>query len=348
MVMNLRVYHDSRCLAHENGPGHPERPERIQAILDRVMQREYGVPLRYASAEPATRDDLELVHTPAYLDELDHSSRRPHTVFDADTGANEHSFLAARVAAGAAIAAVRSVLSGDPEYPFVATRPPGHHAERDHAMGFCLINNAAVAAARAIASGVERVAIVDWDVHHGNGTEHMFADRADVLYASLHQAPHYPGTGRSADIGTGPGAGYTVNLPLAAGSGESEYLRAFDEVILPVLDQYRPELIIVSAGFDVHERDPLAGMLLSGSSFALITRRLRDLAVAHAGGRIVHVLEGGYDLRALADGVDSVLASLAGAWQPPAQPSPGGTAARLADSTIARTKEALAASWSFA
>ncbi len=345
MAMNLCVYHDSRCLAHENGPGHPERPERMTAILDRVTTRDYGVPLRVASAVPAARDDLALVHTSAYLDELERSTRRPYTVFDADTAANEHSYLAARVAAGGVIAAVRAALSGEHEYSFVAMRPPGHHAEADCAMGFCLVNHAAVAAARAIASGVERVAIVDWDVHHGNGTHHIFADRSDVLYASLHQSPHYPGTGRSTEIGTGPGAGYTVNVPLPAGCGEAEYLRALDELVLPVLDQFRPELVIVSVGFDVHERDPLAGMLLTSSSFSLITRRLRDLADAHAGGRIVHVLEGGYDLRALADGVDAVLTTLANGAAEQPRPGTGGTAERLAATAIGRTREALASYW---
>ncbi len=310
--MNLRVYYDSRCLAHETGPGHPERPERLIAVRTRIEQADYGRPVQLVSPDPAGPQELARVHAASYLDELERSSRRTHTVFDPDTPANEHSFHAARLAAGGALAAVRSVIRGEAVRPFVAMRPPGHHAEADRAMGFCLLNSVAVAAADAIAAGLERVAIVDWDVHHGNGTEHIFAARRDVLYVSLHQAPHYPGTGRSTDVGEGAGAGFTVNVPLPSGSGDAEYRHAFDEVVIPVLEQYRPQLLIVSAGFDVDERDPLAGMLLNSRSVSWITARLLDTARRTADGRIVHVLEGGYDEAGLADGVDAVLSVLAG------------------------------------
>ncbi len=297
------MYYDSRCLSHENGPGHPESPQRVVAIRDRVEQADYGCRVRFVSPEPAASHELLRVHTAEYLEELERSSCRPHTVFDPDTSANEHSFLAARLAAGGALAAVRSVVAGDPAVPFVAMRPPGHHAEADHAMGFCLVNNVAVAAADALAAGLERVAIVDWDVHHGNGTEHIFAGSSEVLYVSLHQSPHYPGTGRSSDVGQGEGTGYTVNLPLPAGSGHREYSYAFKEAVLPVLERYQAQLLIVSAGFDVHERDPLAGIVLGASSISWMTARLREVAQRSAKGRIVHVLEGGYDMGGRADGV---------------------------------------------
>ncbi len=326
--MELTVYYDPRCLSHQNGPGHPERPQRLAAIRARIEQTDYGCPVQFVSPEPAAEHDLLRVHTAEYLEELERSSRRPHTVFDPDTAANEHSFLAARLAAGGALAAVRSVLAGDPVLPFVAMRPPGHHAEPDRAMGFCLLNSVAVAAADAVAAGLERVAIVDWDVHHGNGTERTFADRGEVLYVSLHQSPHYPGTGRSSDVGRGAGAGRTVNLPLPAGSGHREYAHAFEEVALPVLAQYRPELVIVSAGFDVDERDPLAGTLLGPSSISWITARLREIAQSSAEGRIVHVLEGGYDMAGLADGADAVLSVLAGR---PVQPTAADGEATAAD-----------------
>jgi acetoin utilization deacetylase AcuC-like enzyme len=309
--MELRLYHHPRCLYHENLPGHPERPERVRAILRTVEGSSYPVPVSLREAPPANRADLERVHDPAYVERVAASRDRGRTVFDADTSAGEHSYEAALLAAGGALAAVRAAVSGQEAYSFVATRPPGHHAESDHAMGFCLFNNVAVAAADALASGLERVAIVDWDVHHGNGTQHIFASRSDVLYVSLHQSPHYPGTGTSSEIGTGDGEGYTMNLPLPAGSAEAEYLACFDELILPVLEQYRPQLVLVSAGFDADRRDPLAGMMLDHDAYEAITERLRTFADATADGRIVHLLEGGYDLEALSDGVDAVLRVLA-------------------------------------
>jgi acetoin utilization deacetylase AcuC-like enzyme len=310
--MELRVYYDERVLAHDNGPGHPERSERVSTALQRVKETDYGVPTRIVAPEPAGRSELERVHRASYVDQVEASSRRDRTVFDADTAANRHSWLAARLAAGGAVEAVRAALRDEQVRSFVLMRPPGHHAEADHAMGFCLFNNAAIAAADALNSGAKKVAIVDWDVHHGNGTEHAFYDRCDVCYVSVHQAAHYPGTGRRADVGEGAGAGHTVNVPLPAGSGGAEYLRVMDELVVPVLEQYEPEVIMVSAGFDAHERDPLAGMLLNRSDYYQITNRLRACADACCGGRIVHLLEGGYDLGGLADGVDAVLRSLAG------------------------------------
>lgn len=348
--MELRLYHDPRCLLHENGPGHPERPERVESIVRRVESNAFHVTPTIVAPSPADRREIERVHDSSYVDDVEGSRQRERTVYDADTSANQHSFLAARLAAGGALAATRAAVQGDAARSFVAMRPPGHHAESDRAMGFCLFNNAAIAAADALASGLERVAIVDWDVHHGNGTEHIFAARSDVLYVSLHQARHYPGTGRSSDVGTGEGAGYTVNLPLPAGSGHSEYLLAFDELVLPILEQYRPQLVIVSAGFDGHERDPLAGMLLDGSSYFVMTARLREFADAECEGRIVHVLEGGYDLEALADGVDAVLSALAGVAYEAGSSAHEGFRADDASSQAAtareRTRDALQDYWS--
>lgn len=312
MAVELLIYHDDACLLHENGPGHPERPERIQSIMRRVEGGEYDPAPRVIAPSPAGREELERVHDTDYIDAVEASAGSERTVFDADTSANAHTFRAASLAAGGALDATRAVCSDERMRPFVVMRPPGHHAERDRAMGFCIFNNAAVAAADAIARGVERVAIVDWDVHHGNGTEHIFADRADVLYVSLHEYPHYPGTGRSADVGRDDGAGYTVNVPLPTASGPAEYLFAFDELVVPMLDRYAPQLLIVSAGFDGHGNDPLAGMHLDGAAYAAMTRRLLAVAERHAGGRIVHLLEGGYDLAGLADGFGAVLGVLAG------------------------------------
>ncbi|MFW5743202.1 MAG: histone deacetylase [Spirochaetota bacterium] len=308
--MELLIFYDEGCLLHDNGPGHPERPERIQSIIRRVEAGEYGPAPRVVAPRQARREEIERVHACDYVDAIEASAGSDRTVFDADTSANAHTFRAAMLAAGGAVAAVRTVCSGEAVRPFVVMRPPGHHAERDRAMGFCIFNNAAVAAADALAGGLERVAIVDYDVHHGNGTEHIFADRRDVLYVSLHEYPHYPGTGRSADTGHDAGAGYTVNVPLPTGSGAAEYLHAFDEIVLPALDRYAPQLVIVSAGFDGHGNDPLAGMQLDGPAYAAMTRGLVEVADRHAEGRIVHLLEGGYDVAGLADGFGAVVGAL--------------------------------------
>ncbi len=347
MAVKPVIYHDDACLLHENAPGHPERPERVGAIMRRVTAGEYRPTPRVIAPPPAGRAEIERVHDAGYVDTIEASARAGRTVFDADTSANEHTFRAAMLAAGGALEATRAVCSGEAVRPFVVMRPPGHHAERDRAMGFCVFNNAAVAAADAIAGGLERVAIVDWDVHHGNGTEHIFADRDDVLYVSLHEYPHYPGTGRSVDVGRDAGAGYTVNVPLPAGSGPEEYLFAFDEVVLPVLDRYAPQLVIVSAGFDGHGDDPLADMLLDGSSYAAMTRRLLAAAERHAEGRIVHLLEGGYDLAGLVDGFGAVLRVLAGtaAEADAARGESGDAVASGAAEAIDETKRSLAPWW---
>ncbi|MFP4114471.1 MAG: histone deacetylase [Spirochaetota bacterium] len=374
--MELRVYHHPLCLYHENAPGHPERPERVQSILRRIRTADYALPLSLVEPEPATRAAIERVHSSSYVDRVAASAESDRTVFDADTSANRHSYEAARLAAGGALAATRAAVAGDDAYSFVAMRPPGHHAEHAAAMGFCLFNNVAIAAEEALASGLKRVAIVDWDVHHGNGTEHSFASRSDVLYVSLHQASHYPGTGASSDVGVGDGVGHTINFPLPAGSGEAEYLRCFHEVILPVLHQYDPELLLVSAGFDAHESDPLAGMLLDRNAYEAITDLLRSFADGIAPSRIVHLLEGGYDLEALSDGADAVLSALArgsassdarvgeaGVSDPRASESPAarepstadeqthdgfdtGYASRLAAAAIEETRSALRDYWS--
>ena len=307
--MAVPIYSDDACLAHSAGSAHPERPERISAILRRLRGRRADSGIGFMTARPASIDSLVAVHDRVYLSALEATETAPFTVFDADTTANQHTWRAARAAAGAAVAAVDQAVADPTARPFVVARPPGHHAEADRAMGFCFVNTAAVAAAHAHAVGIERVAIVDWDVHHGNGTERIFADRADVLYVSLHQYPHYPGTGARTDRGSGAGLGYTVNVPLPAGSGEREYRDAFAE-LLPVLTDYAPQILIVSAGFDADSRDPLASMEIGPAAYRWMTERLADCAIASAGGRIVHVLEGGYDLSALADGVDAVVGAL--------------------------------------
>ena len=311
--MSVGLIEHPEFLKHDNGRGHPERPERLTAISAAVRELPFAADLIEMQTRNASRAELELVHEPAYLDRLEETRTREVTVFDGDTRATELSFGAALRAAGSSVSAVQESLKGEVRRAFVLNRPPGHHAEAARAMGFCLLNNAAIAAAAAVThGGLDRVAIVDWDVHHGNGSAHTFAGRNDVLYLSMHQSPHYPGTGQVDDIGSGAGAGYTVNIPLPAGCTDADYATVMDAIALPILRQYAPQLIMVSAGFDAHRNDPLSGMLLTAEGFAALTRGLVAVADEFAGGRIVHVLEGGYDLNGLADGVCAVLSVLAG------------------------------------
>jgi acetoin utilization deacetylase AcuC-like enzyme len=286
------------CVLHNPGPGHPERPERLKAALAALDHPDFAA-LDRREAPLATQEQIARVHGAAFVAELlaavpDSGMAR----VDADTVMSPGSGTAALRAAGAVIAAVDAVLKGKAGNAFCAVRPPGHHAEPDQAMGFCLFNSIAVGAAHAQAvHGVGRIAIVDFDVHHGNGTQTMTASRPDWLYASTHQYPFYPGTGSVREHGP---YGNIVNAPLASGAGSAEFRAAFDEVILPALDRLRPELLMISAGFDAHRRDPLASLTLDENDFTWATQALVDVARRYAGGRIVSLLEGGYDLTALA------------------------------------------------
>jgi acetoin utilization deacetylase AcuC-like enzyme len=296
--MSVALYTHPVCLAHDPGPGHPESPARLAAVLDALAKPPFDA-LDRRTAPRATRTQLERVHRADLVDEI--LSSAPATGWrrlDADTVMSPASAAAALHAAGAACAAVDSVLAGEVQRAFCAVRPPGHHATASNAMGFCLFNNVAVAAAQALAvHGLARVAIVDFDVHHGNGTQDIFWNDPRVLYASSHQWPLYPGTGARAETG----AGNIVNAPLPAGAGSIDFRDAFNRIVLPALDDFAPQLVIVSAGFDAHRLDPLAGLELEADDYAWVTRRLVDLALRHADGRVVSSLEGGYDLGALAE-----------------------------------------------
>jgi acetoin utilization deacetylase AcuC-like enzyme len=287
-------------IEHDPGRGHPERPDRLKAVLRALEEPEFkGLDRR--SPPRAEREQIARAHDPRYVDALLAAVPKDGRVgIDADTVMCPESGEAALRAAGAVIAAVDAVMAGEAKTAFCAVRPPGHHAESVRGMGFCLFNNVAIGARHARAAhGVGRVAIVDFDVHHGNGTQHMFEDEPEVLFASSHQYPFYPGTGAAEERGVGN----VFNAPLAAGSGSLEFRRAMERVILPALSDFRPDLILVSAGFDAHARDPLAQLDLGDSDYTWITDRLREAADASAAGRIVSTLEGGYDLQALAAGV---------------------------------------------
>ena len=291
----MRLYTHPACLAHDTGPGHPERPERLTAVLGALRER-FGDALDWREAPRATRGQLLRVHAPSLVDlVLDTHSDRT-VPLDPDTMLSPRSAEAALRAAGAAVAAVDAVLQGGDRRAFCAVRPPGHHATRDTAMGFCLFNNVAVAAAHALEEhGLARVAIADFDVHHGNGTQAIFAREPRVLFASSHQMPLYPDTGRAGERGVGN----VCNAPLPPGADGRDFRAVWRDILLPSLDAFAPALVLVSAGFDAHARDPLAQLALEADDYAWITTALAALADRHAGGRLVSLLEGGYDLDAL-------------------------------------------------
>jgi acetoin utilization deacetylase AcuC-like enzyme len=323
--MKTGIVLDRRYEAHETGAGHPERPERIRAIRDLMASyRREGL----VALEPrvATPEELALNHAPEHVGRVAATADRAFTAFDADTPVSSRSYETARLAAGGFLRLLESVLAGDVQNGFAFVRPPGHHAEADRAMGFCLFNNVAVGAHWLRQHGIERLLIVDWDVHHGNGTQDSFYDDPDTLYVSTHQYPFYPGTGAAREVGRGAAAGRTLNVPLPAGCGDDEYVAAFTDLIVPVAAQFRPEMVLISAGFDADYRDPLAGMQATEDGFRAMTRVLLRIAEEHAGGRLAAILEGGYDLGALRAAVTAVLDELGGSRlaEPIATPQPRG------------------------
>lgn len=303
----VTLYSHEACLDHDPGPGHPESIARLEAVLEALAVDAFPG-LRRIAAPRVTRAQLARVHTRTHIDRiLEHGPIHYWRMLDADTMMSPGSAEAAQRAAGAVCAAVDGALAGDAPRAFCAVRPPGHHATTNTAMGFCLFNNIAVGAAHALeAHGLERVAIVDFDVHHGNGTQDIFWAEPRVLYASTHQSPLYPGTGERAETGVGN----IVNAPLPPAAGSLEFRDACARIVLPALDAYAPQLVLVSAGFDAHRLDPLASLELEASDYAWITRRLVEIACLHAGGRIVSSLEGGYSLEALHESVAAHVAAL--------------------------------------
>ncbi len=292
---------------HEPLGYHPERPERLAAARAAVI----AAKARFRRVEPrdASEEALQRVHEPRFVEALD-ELRGKRGMLDPDTYVSEKSIDAARRAAGGAADMVDAIVKGDAKTGVALLRPPGHHARPAHAMGFCLINNIAVAAAEARAKGLDRVAIVDFDVHHGNGTQEIFYRDPHVLYVSLHQFPFYPGTGAAEEIGEGEGTGFTVNVPLFAGGGDAVYRAAFDRIVSPILEQYAPELVLVSAGFDAAVRDPLAEMALTPQGYGYMAQKLVDQAERSSKGRMGVVLEGGYDLVALESGLSETMRAM--------------------------------------
>jgi len=303
----MRLIASPRFQEHNTPPGHPERPERAE-VFDAIVKDWRDRVSAVVEPRPATREELLRVHSPEHVRRISETNGRA-AMLDADTFTSPESYEIALLAAGAAVQAVEHALNAK-EAAFALVRPPGHHAEREQAMGFCLFNNVAVAAAAAVARGLSRVAIVDIDVHHGNGTQWIFYDDPRVLYVSTHQFPFYPGTGAADEIGRGAGEGYTFNVPLEAGATDGDYAAAY-LAIAAVIEQYAPELLLISAGYDAHVDDPLASMRVSTAGYSAVIRILKG-AAARTKCPIALVTEGGYDLNALHECIDATLAILTG------------------------------------
>jgi acetoin utilization deacetylase AcuC-like enzyme len=308
-MMRVGVYDDPVFGEHDAGPGHPERPERLDAVRRGLRQGGLEREVVPLVPRPATREELVRVHTAAHVDRVEAADGR-RVRFDADTAMGPRSYAAAIRAAGAVAGAVERVLDGSLDRAFCSVRPPGHHATPDRAMGFCLLNNVAVGAAAALARGLTRVAVIDFDVHHGNGTQEAFYRDRRVLFVSSHQFPFYPGTGDLDELGEGEGRGFTVNLPMPPGLGDGEYGRAYREIVEPIGRAFDPELVLVSAGFDSHRDDPLGGMSMTPAGFAELMDVCLAVASGAARGRVVAVLEGGYDLDGIAESTAAVVGRL--------------------------------------
>ncbi len=306
---------DERYTRHDTGAGHPERPQRIETLCAAVAE---GDGVRRVAPRAATAEEIVLVHDGGHFEAVAGTRGVERAAFDGDTPVSAESFDTACLAAGGVLALIDEVMAGSVDNGFAMVRPPGHHAERARAMGFCLFNNVAVGAAHLRRQhGLERVLIVDWDVHHGNGTQHSFYDDPAVLFMSTHRYPFYPGTGAIEESGNGEGAGYTVNVPLPGACGDADYAEVFEAIIEPIATRYDPDFVLISAGFDPHARDPLGGMAVSEAGFAHMARKLLAVADSCCAGRCVAVLEGGYDLTAIRESSLSVLDQLSSAEKTP-------------------------------
>ncbi|MEO6740419.1 MAG: histone deacetylase [Chthoniobacteraceae bacterium] len=303
---------DATCRKHDAGPGHPEQPARYDAVLAALEKAGLRAKMREVPPHAVKRDDLLLAHTAAYLDLAEREIREgANQLSTGDTGVGAHSWDAAMAAAGCALAAIEAVVKGEAKTAFCLVRPPGHHASAAHGMGFCIVNNIALAARHAQKRlGIGRVLIVDWDVHHGNGTQDIFYADGNVFFFSTHQSPWYPGTGAADETGDGAGKGTTLNCPLPAGSGRAEIFECFERKLVPAMKKFRPELVLISAGFDSRAGDPLGQFLLTDADFASLTRTVRGLADKTAQGRVVSLLEGGYSLAGLASAAAAHVAAL--------------------------------------
>ena len=307
------IFKNDLFLEHIPDFNHVESPDRLRVIYEQLEQQPLNELFLYPEFGPASQDSLAFNHTPEHIMRLAGTAGKTFSSLDPDTQASPRSYDAACLAAGAVTNGMEMIVNGEADNGFALVRPPGHHAEAERAMGFCLFNNVAVGAHYGLQKlGMERVAIIDWDLHHGNGTQNSFYASNQVLYFSTHAYPYYPGSGGLMEVGTGPGEGFTVNVPLSGGQDDRAFATIFKEIIVPVTRQYRPDFIIVSAGFDTYYNDPLGTMAVTEQGFACMTKQLVDLAGEICGGRLLVALEGGYNLQGLRDGALAVLGELSG------------------------------------
>ena len=311
MPFRTGIVKDSIYLRHETGAYHPESAKRLESIYRMLGSPDMQDKFAEIQARCATNEEIGAIHEEAYIKRVEETAGRAHCSLDPDTETSPESCHAAKMAAGGFCNAIDSVIRGEVSNAFAFVRPPGHHAEADTAAGFCLFNNVAIGAMHAIkACGMKRVLIVDWDLHHGNGTQHSFYEDNRIIYFSTHQYPFYPGTGSVHEIGRKAGLGFTINVPLMQGPGDAEYVKIYDKILKPVALEFKPEIILVSAGFDIYFKDPLGGMKVTPEGFAGLTRVLMNIADECCGGKLVFILEGGYHVQGLTDSIKAVLLEL--------------------------------------
>lgn len=313
VMRKTAVYRDDLFMEHEPGYSHVESPERLRVIYDELDKEGVSENILFPGFEAASLETIGLNHSRGLIDRVSETAGCQHDFLDADTQTSERSFDAACLAAGSLVDGIQKIVDREADNAFCLVRPPGHHAEKDRAMGFCLFNNVAVAAHWAIETlGMERIFIFDWDLHHGNGTQHSFYNTDKVFYSSTHQFPFYPGTGSLSETGSGDGEGYTLNIPLPGAQGDQDFVQICSKLLVPVAKQYKPELILISCGFDIYGGDPLGTMRVSPSGFAQMTQVMQNLADEVCNGHLLVTLEGGYNLNGMRDGALAVLAEMCG------------------------------------
>jgi acetoin utilization deacetylase AcuC-like enzyme len=307
------VIKDRRYIDHVTSAGHPESPRRLEAIYKKIEDNDIRDKFEEVEPREATKEEISFNHSIEYIEKIEKTAGKNFVSLDPDTNTSAGSWQAAILAAGAVLTGIDMIIEGKADNGFALVRPPGHHAEASRAMGFCLFNNIAIGAHYLLKKhGLERVLIVDWDIHHGNGTQNSFYDSPEVLYFSTHQFPYYPGTGSSGETGVKEGKGFTVNVPLSGGQGDEDYVKIFNEILLPAAQEYKPQFILVSAGYDIYHLDPLGTMNVTPNGFNLMTGILKSLAEKQCQGKILFSLEGGYHVEGTAESVKHSLLSLAG------------------------------------